>query len=104
MVKSSFFNQITVNQSFYGAPLPRLVSLKLYLWLYFIQVVHSYGKMLFLAPNNWASLTFVKEKLCFQVACLDRVYLCQKTVIFRLCLLHEDGLKRVSLVPFDKKE
>ena len=36
---------------------------KVYLRLYFIQIVHSYGKMLFLTPNNCASLTFFKEKL-----------------------------------------
>ena len=34
------------------------LSKKLYLRLYFIQIVHSYGKMLFLAPNNCALLTF----------------------------------------------
>ena len=39
-------------------------QLHVYLRLYFIQIVHSYGKMLFLAPNNCASLTFFKEKLC----------------------------------------
>ena len=95
MVKSSFFKQIIVNQSFYSAPLtfsyfllqekvlcfgmhrqvtceilifkclygvPTL-SKKVYLWLYLTQIVHSNGKMLFLAPNNCASLTFFKEKL-----------------------------------------
>ena len=39
------------------------LSKKLYLRLNFIQIVPSYGKMLFLAPNNCASLTFFKEKL-----------------------------------------
>ena len=39
------------------------LSKKLYLRLYLIQIVHSYSKMLFLATNNCASLTFFKEKL-----------------------------------------
>ena len=57
------------------------LSKKLYLQLYFIQIVHSYGKTLFLAPNNCGSLTFFKEKLCVSARvskslCLDRVYLC----------------------------
>ena len=39
------------------------LSKKFYLQLYFIQIVHSYGKMLFLAPNNCVSLSFFKEKL-----------------------------------------
>ena len=81
-VKCSFFNQIIVYQSFYGAPLtfnyvllqgnflcfgrrpqvtcemfvslgvPKTVSKKLYLRLYLTQIVHSNGKKLFLQPNN----------------------------------------------------
>ena len=49
-----------------------VLSKKLYPRLYFIQIVHSYGKMLFLAPNNYcASLTFFKEK--FRVsACISK--------------------------------
>ena len=84
-----FFNQIIVNQSFFGALLTFVVVIfyfkekfcvlarvigkslwdvfkvlrkhcrkKLYLRLYFTQIVHSYSKMLFLEPNNCASLTF----------------------------------------------
>ena len=129
-VKSSFFKQIIVNQSFYGAPLTfsffllqgkvlcfgtrrqvaceilifkclygvLTLSKKVHLPLYLTQIVHSNGKMLFLTPNNCASLTFFKEKLCVSARvskslCLDRVYLCRKNVIFRLCLLHEDGIE-----------
>ena len=123
MVKSSFFKQIIDNQSFYGAPLTFsyfllqekvlyfgtrrhlrdtylqvTLSKKVYLRLYLTQIVHSNGKMLFLAPNSCASLTFFKEKLCVSARvskslCLDHVYLCRKNVIFRLCLLHEDGIE-----------
>ena len=74
------------------------LSKKVYLHFYLTQIVHSNGKMLFLAPNSCALLTFFKEKLCVSARvskslCLDRVYLCQKNFIFRLCLLHEDGIE-----------
>ena len=49
------------------------LSIKLYLRLYFIQIVHSYGKMLFLAPNNCASLTFFKESCVFRHAFPSRL-------------------------------
>ena len=74
------------------------LSKKLYLRLYFIQIVHSYGKMLFLAPNNCASLTFFKEKLRVSARVSKSlawaVFTCvEKNVIFWLCLLHEDGIE-----------
>ena len=74
------------------------LSKKLYLRLYFIQIVHSYGKMLFLAPNNCTSLTFFKEKLCVLArvskSLVWTMFTCvEKKVIFRLCLLHEDGIE-----------
>ena len=109
MVKCSFFNQIVVYQSFYGAPLTFNYVLlqgkvlcsarvgkslvrcllseaadqtwwkKLYLRSYLTQIVHSNGKMLFLAPNNCASLTFFKEKFLFRHAFPSR--------LLRPCLL-----------------
>ena len=74
-------------------------SKKLYPRLYFIQIVQSFGKMLFLAPNNYASLTFFKEKLRVSAhvskslartvfTCVEKMLQC----IFKLCLLHEDGI------------
>ena len=66
-VKCSFFNQIIVYQSFYCAPLT-------------FNYVLLQGKVVCFGTH-------------FQVACLDRVYLCRKNVIFRLCLLHEDGIE-----------
>ena len=46
-------------------------KLNVYLRLHFIQIIHLYGKMLFLAPNNCSSLTFFKEKLCVS-ACVSK--------------------------------
>ena len=59
---------------------------KVYLRLYLTQIVHSNGKILFLAPNNCASLTFFKEKLSVSArvskslawtvfTCVDKCYL-----------------------------
>ena len=127
-VKCSFFDEKFVYQSFYDAPYTlsyfllqgkvlcfstrRLTwSKKLYLRLYFIQIVHSvhsYGKMLFLAPNNFASLTFFKEKLCVSARVSKllawTVFTCvEKMLSFGCVCCMKMGLKRVSPVPFDKK-
>ena len=122
MVKCSFFNKIIVNRSFYGAPLAfsqfllqgkvlcfstrRLTwSKKLYLRLYFIQIVHSYGKMLFLAPNNCGLLTFFKEKLRV-LAHLSKslawtVFTCVENMLSLGCVCcMKMGLMRVSPVQF----
>ena len=85
------------------------LSKKLYLWLYFIQIVHSYGKMLFLAPNNCASLTFFKEKLRVSAHVSKLlawiVFTCVKKMLSFGCVCcMKMGLKRVSPVPFDKKQ
>ena len=82
---------------------------KLYLQLYFIQIVHSYGKMLFLAPNNCTSLTFFKEKLCVSTRVskslawimFTRV---EKMLPFGCVCCMKMGLKHVSLVPFDCRD
>ena len=138
-VKSSFFKQIIVNQSFYGAPphlvffyfkekfcvlahigksLARYLSSSVYtafrpcqkkyisgyIWhKSFIQTVNCSFLLQIIACRSLSSGKVVCFGTRFQVACLDRVYLCQKNVIFRLCLLQKMGLKRVSPVPFDKK-
>ena len=85
------------------------LSKNLYLQLYFIQIVHSYGKMLFLAPNNCASLTFFKEKLRVlprvSKSLAWTVFTCvEKMLSFGCVCCMKMGLKRVSPVPFDKKQ
>ena len=78
--------------------LSKKLYLRLYCTVYFIQIVHSYGKMPFVAPNNCASLTFFKEKLRV-LAHVSKslawtVFTCvEKKVIFWLCLLYEDGIE-----------
>ena len=85
------------------------LSKKLYLRLYFIQIVHSYGKMLFLAPNNCASLTFFKEKLRVSArvskSLARTVFTCvAKMLSFGCVCCMKMGWKRVSLLLFDKKQ
>ena len=85
------------------------LSKKLYLRLYLIQIVHPYGKMLFLAPNNCASLTFFKEKLRVLARVSKSlawtVFTCVKKMLSFGCVCcMKMGLKCVSLVPFDKKQ
>ena len=128
-VKSSFFKQIIVNQSFYGAPphlvffyfkekfcvlahvgksLARYLSSSVYtafrpcqkkyisgyIWhKSFIQTVNCSFLLQIIACRSLSSGKVVCFGTRFQVARLDRVYLCQKNVIFRLCLLHEDGIE-----------
>ena len=82
---------------------------KLYLRLYFIQIVHSYGKMFFLAPNNCASLISFKEKLRVSARVSKSlawtVFTCvEKMLSFGCVCCMKMGLKRVSPVPFDKKQ
>ena len=129
MVKSSFFKQIIVNQSFYGAPLTlgffyfkekfcvlarvgkslarylsssvytafrpcRIKYISGYIWhKSFIQTVNCSFLLQIIACRSLSSGKVVCFGTRFQVACLDRVYLCRKNVIFRLCLLHEDGIE-----------
>ena len=59
----SFFNQTIVYRSFYGAPLTFCYKEKLFVWA---RVFKSLA---------WSMFTCV-----------------QKKIIFRLCLLHEDGI------------
>ena len=128
-VKSSFFKQIIVNQSFYGVPLTlgffyfkekfcvsarvgkslaRYLSSSVYtafrpcqkkyisgyIWhKSFIQTVNCSFLLQIIACRSLSSGKVVCFGTRFQVACLDRVYLCQKNVIFRLCLLHGDGIE-----------
>ena len=85
------------------------LSKNLYLRLYFLQIVHSYGKMLFLAPNNCASLTFFKEKLRVLARVSKSlawtVFTCVEKMVSLGCVCcMKMGLKRVSPVPFDKKQ
>ena len=116
MVKSSFFKQIIVNQSFYGVPLTfsffftsrkcsvfRHVSAS-HLQDTYLQVSIRCSDLveksisLVMFDTNRSFKRFIQGKVVcfgkrFQVACLASVYLCQKNVIFRLCLLHEDGIE-----------
>ena len=84
-------------------------KLNVYLRLHFIQIIHLYGKMLFLAPNNCSSLTFFKEKLCVS-ACVSKslawtVFTCvEKMLSFGCVCCMKMRLKHVSPVPFDKKQ
>ena len=67
------------------------LSKKLYLRLYFIQIVHSYGKMLFLVTNNCASLTFFKEKLRVSARISKSLAWTVFTGVEKM--LHEDGIE-----------
>ena len=84
------------------------LSKKVYLHFYLTQIVHSNGKVLFLAPNSCASLTFFKEKLCVSARVSKllswTVFTCvAKMLSFGCVCCMKMGLKRVSPVPFDKK-
>ena len=65
--------------------------------------------MLFLAPNNCVSLTFFKEKLRVSAhiskSLAWTVFTCVKKMLsFGYVCYMKMGLKRVSLVPIDKKQ
>ena len=97
--------EILIFKCLYGVP---TLSKKVYHWLYLTQIVHSNGKMLFLAPNNCAQLTFFKEKLCVSARVSKSlawtVFTCvEKMLSFGCVCCMKMGLKCVSAVPFDKK-
>ena len=72
------------------------LSKKLYRRLYFIQIVHSYGKMLFLAPNNYASLTSRKScvfRHAFSSRLLGPCLLVSKKSYLSVVFAAEDGIE-----------
>ena len=81
----------------------------MYFWFYFIQIAHSYGKMLFLAPNNCVLLTFFKEKLRVSARVSKSLAWTvftgvEKMLSFGCVCCMKMGLKHVSPFPFDKKQ
>ena len=75
--------EILIFKCLYGVP---TLSKKVYLRLYLTQIVHSNGKMLFLAPNNCTSLTFFKEKLSVS-ACVSKSLAWMCLLVSKKCYL-----------------